>query len=114
MTWTNIQIGIMVDKHNYFIWQMISASFFNSLLNRYVLKSDTYSKKWNYHRNPRMSKPEVMLILIMFHASGYRCLKRYYVEYACVHLQHLFPNTISYNRVCRDGKGYCPAYDNLH
>ena len=32
----------------------------------------TYRKK-NYHRNSTMSKAEVMLIMILFHDSGYRC-----------------------------------------
>lgn len=87
------------------------CQFFDSLLDRYALKSETCSKKRNYHRNSRISKTEVMLILIMFHASGYRCLKHYYLEYVCIHLQHLFPNTVS--PVCRDGKGCYPAYGNL-
>lgn len=72
--------------------------FFDSLLTRYAIDSETSSKKRNYHRNPRMSKSEVMLILILFHASGYRCLKHYYLEYVCVHLRHLFPYPVSYNR----------------
>ena len=30
-----------------------------------------------------MSKAEIMLTLIMFHSSGYRCLKHYYLQYVC-------------------------------
>ena len=39
-----------------------------------------------------------MLIMILFHDSGYRCLKHFYQEKVGRHLRHLFPNVISYNR----------------
>lgn len=74
------------------------CTFFDSLLERYSIGTDTSTKKRNYHRASRMSKSEIMLILIMFHASGYRCLKHYYLQYVCVHLTHLFPHLVSYNR----------------
>lgn len=72
------------------------CKFFDSLLKRYSLESPT--TKRNYYRAPRMSKAEVMLIVILFHASGYRCLKHYYLDYVSVHLRHLFPKLVSYNR----------------
>ena len=52
------------------------------------------------HRNKlnRMSDAEIMVILILFHSGGFRCLKHYYKEYVCKHLQHLFPRQVSYNR----------------
>lgn len=34
-----------------------------------------------------MSKAEVMLIMILFHDSGYRCLKHFYPEKVCRHLR---------------------------
>ena len=39
-----------------------------------------------------------MLIMILFHDSGYRCQKHFYVEKVFIHLRHLFPNIVSYNR----------------
>lgn len=45
-----------------------------------------------------MSKAEVMLIMIFFHDSGYRCLKHFYLDNVCKNLRHLFPNVVSYNR----------------
>lgn len=45
-----------------------------------------------------MSNAEIMVILILFHSSGFRCFKHYYKEYVCKHLKHLFPRQISYNR----------------
>lgn len=39
-----------------------------------------------------------MLIMILFHDSGYRCLKHFYMEKVCKHLRHLFPKVFSYNR----------------
>ena len=52
------------------------------------------------HRNKpnKMSDAEVILILILFHMGGYKCLKHYYVNHICKHCQHLFPKTLSYNR----------------
>ena len=40
-----------------------------------------------------------MLIMILFHTSGYRCFKHFYLEKVCKHLRHLFPNVVSYNRL---------------
>ena len=45
-----------------------------------------------------MSKAEIMLIMILFHDSSYRCLKHFYLEKVCKHLHHLFPKVVSYNR----------------
>lgn len=74
------------------------CKFFDSLLERYSLEASTVTLKRKYYRSPKMSKAEVMLILIMFHASSYRCLKHDYLEYVCVHLRGLFPELVSYNR----------------
>ncbi len=51
-----------------------------------------------YHRDSTMFKAEIMLILILFHDSGYRCLKHFYLEKVCKHMRHLFPKVVSYNR----------------
>ncbi len=56
------------------------------------------NNKRKYHRDGTMWKAEVMVILIMFHSSGYRCLKHFYLNHVCVHLRHLFPEVVSYNR----------------
>lgn len=74
------------------------CKFFDSLLERYSLEDIQEEKKRKYHRSCTMSKAEVMLILILFYASGYRCLKHYYLQYVCVHLGSLFPHLVSYNR----------------
>ena len=44
--------------------------FFDAMTTKYTLKP---TGKKNYHRNSTMSKAEVMLIMILFHDSGYRC-----------------------------------------
>ena len=36
--------------------------------------------------------------MILFHDSGYRCLKHFYLEKVCRHMRHLFPKVVSYNR----------------
>lgn len=47
----------------------------------------------------RLSMSEVMTIQIVFHHSGYRTFKDFYLGYVCLHLLDLFPGTISYNRM---------------
>ena len=44
-----------------------------------------------------MIDAEIIVILILFHSSGFRCFK-HYKEYAYKHLKHLFPRQVSYNR----------------
>ena len=56
------------------------------------------TKKRKYHRDGTMSDAEVMTILVLFHGSGYRCLKHFYLNHVCKHMRHLFPKVVSYNR----------------
>ena len=71
------------------------CKFFDKMTEKYTLKSEN---KRAYHRDFTMSKAEIMLIMILFHNSGYRCLKHFYLEKVCKHLRHLFPKVVSYNR----------------
>jgi len=50
------------------------CKFFNAIMIKYTLKSN---KKRKYHRNGTMSKAEIMLIMILFHNSGYRFWRKY-------------------------------------
>ena len=47
-----------------------SCKFFDVMTAKYTLKP---TGKRKYHRNSTMSNTEVMLIIILFHDSGYRC-----------------------------------------
>jgi hypothetical protein len=53
-------------------------------------------KKRNRARS--LSLSEVMTILVLFHASGYRNLKQFYLEFVCQHLRSEFPHLVSYTR----------------
>ena len=74
------------------------CKFFDAMAAKYALK---LTGKRKYHRSSTMSKAEVMLIMILFHDSGYRCFKHFYLEKVCKHLRHLFPNVFSYNRLVK-------------
>lgn len=50
------------------------------------------------HRKRRLSLSEVMTILVLFHQSGYRNLKQFYLEFVCQYLRAEFPALVSYNR----------------
>ena len=60
------------------------CNFFDAMIAKYTLKP---IGKRKYHRNSTMSKAEVMLIMILFHDSGYRCFKHFYLEKVCKHLR---------------------------
>jgi hypothetical protein len=49
-------------------------------------------------KKPRMSTAEVITIYYLFHLSGFRCFKHFYLFYVQKHMQNEFPNTVSYNR----------------
>ena len=46
----------------------------------------------------KMSRAEVMTILVLFHKSGFRDLKRFYTKMVCKHWHKDFRNLLSYNR----------------
>jgi len=71
---------------------------FNDQMKKHVIPDGNILPKRRYHRESTMSQTEVMIIMILFHASGYRCLKHYYLRYVSVNLRHLFPELVSYNR----------------
>lgn len=71
------------------------CKFFDRMMKKNTLP-DTSRRA--YHRDGKMSRAEVMVIIILFHNSGYRCLKHFYLQYVCVHLRHQFPQVVSYNR----------------
>ena len=48
------------------------CKFFDAMKAKYTLKP---IGKRKYQRSSTMSKAEVMLIMILFHDSGYRCFK---------------------------------------
>lgn len=49
-------------------------------------------------RPPVMSKSEVVSICLLFHLSGFRCFKHFYMFYLQKHMKSEFPRTVSYNR----------------
>ena len=75
--------------------RFIRKSFLSFSNERFGLKAE---RKRKYHRESRVSKAEIMVIMILFHSSGYRCLKHFYLEKVCKHMRHLFPEVVSYNR----------------
>lgn len=56
-------------------------------------------------RPPLMSDSEVMCILLLFHLSGFRCFKHFYLFYVQRHMQSEFPKTVSYNRFVELSQG---------
>ena len=71
------------------------CKFYDAMMDKYTIQA---TQKRKYHRDGTFSKAEVMIIVILFHNSGYRCLKHFYLEHVCKQLRHLFPEVVSYNR----------------
>ena len=49
-------------------------------------------------RPSTMSTSEVITIYLLFHLSGFRTFKHFYIYYVQKHLKQEFPKTVSYNR----------------
>ena len=49
-------------------------------------------------RPPKMNCSEVITITLLFHLSGFRTFKHFYIFYVQKHMQSEFPITVSYNR----------------
>jgi len=56
------------------------------------------SGKKTRNRKFTMSTSEILTITVLFHLSGHRTFKHFYLFYVQKHLQNEFPNTLSYNR----------------
>ena len=50
---------------------------FDAQMEKYTIKSILKRK---YQRESTMSKAEIMVVIILFHSSGFRCLKHFYKE----------------------------------
>lgn len=49
-------------------------------------------------RNRRLSLSEIMTILVLFHTSGYKNFKSYYLELVSLYWRDAFPKLVSYQR----------------
>jgi hypothetical protein len=67
-------------------------------LRKHQVEEGCTRTKRKYHRDGNLSIPEVMTILIMFHNSGYKYLKHFYLNEIAKNRGDLFPKTVSYNR----------------
>lgn len=56
------------------------------------------SNKCQRHRETKLSNSEIMTIMILFHRSGYRTFKHFYLRHVQCHWRHYFPYLLSYTR----------------
>lgn len=69
---------------------------FETVLTKNSISDSSIPKKRN--RKSKMSKSEVMTIMVIFHLKSYRNLKHFYLHYVCKHMTDFFPDLVSYNR----------------
>ena len=76
-------------KNHFWLWE----------IEQQVLMTNNPQKpKKRRNRQGKMSLSERCTILILFHESGFRTFKQFYLSYVCHHLRGEFPNLLSYNR----------------
>ncbi len=64
-----------------------------------ALKQRTLTRGENKrNRTFKMATSEILTITVLFHLSGHRTFKHFYLYYVQEHLQKEFPDTVSYNR----------------
>ena len=51
------------------------------------------------NRKSNLSLSEIITLQVLFHVSGYRNFKTFYLDYVCKFLTKEFPNLVSYNRM---------------
>ncbi len=61
-------------------------------------KNQLLTGKRTRNRKFKMSTSEILTITVLFHLSGYRNFKHFYIFYVQKHLTQEFPKTVSYNR----------------
>ncbi len=69
---------------------------FDAVLLKNSISDTSLPKKRN--RKSKMSKSEVMTIMVIFHLKSHRNLKHFYLFYVSKHMDDFFPNLVSYNR----------------
>lgn len=75
-----------------------SIDDFSMIFETALEKSTISTGKNTRKRKFKMSKGEIMTITVLFHLSGFRNFKHYYLFYIQKHLKNEFPETVSYNR----------------
>ena len=76
----------------------VSIDEFNKTFNQMMKKHQLNSVTRHRNRKYNLSVSEIMTILVLFHLSGYRHLKHFFLFYVQKHLLSEFPQTVSYNR----------------
>lgn len=69
---------------------------FETVLIKNSISGSSLPKKRN--RKSKMSKSEVITIMVIFHLKSYRNLKHFYLYYVSKHMRDFFPDLVSYNR----------------
>ena len=69
---------------------------FDAVLTKNSISDTSLPKKRN--RKSKMSKSEVMTIMVIFHLKSHRNLKHFYLYYVSKHMDDYFPDLVSYNR----------------
>lgn len=79
-------------KLRIFIQLLMSfVKILNNFLNPFLLGNKP-------KRKPRMNTSEVITITLLFHLSGFRTFKHFYIYYVQKHMTQDFPQTVSYYR----------------
>jgi hypothetical protein len=65
---------------------------------KFLDKNSLLSSKNKPKRKPKLSLSEVMTICVLYHGSGYKTFKDYYIKHVLINMKKDFKNLVSYNR----------------
>ncbi len=74
------------------------SCFIDEFCKEYHNTVDPYLLGNKPKRSPKMNTSEVITISVIFHLSGFRTFKHFYIFYVQKHMASEFPRTVSYNR----------------
>lgn len=76
---------------------LCSIDDFHLVFEPALRKRQISTRKKTRNKKSTMSMSEIVSITVLFHLSGMRTFKHFYLFYVQKHLKQGFPNTISYN-----------------
>lgn len=84
---------------------------FDAQMERYTIKSNLKRK---YHRESTMSKAEIMVVIILFHSSGFRCLKHFYKEICMCASSTLVSQCCVIQSFCGTPEDHCYSFSYIY
>ena len=94
---SNSRLMLSKDKHDKLIEIFCAVDDFIILLDQYLVNSEKMDVKLPRFEG-RMSKSEILTIIIFYHFSGHKCFQYYFEDVVTTELKTYFPVQVKYKR----------------